>query len=55
MMNQLLAVSELVVGRPDTAEPLALAWLLLQHAPWLALLPLGWLLWERDRAAASAA
>jgi len=55
LMNQLVAVSDLVVGRPETAEPLALAWLLLQRAPWLALLPLGWLLWERDRAAASAA
>jgi hypothetical protein len=55
MLNQLLTVSELVVGRPETTEPMALAWLLLQRAPWLALLPLGWLLWERDRAAASAA
>jgi hypothetical protein len=52
LMSQLLAVSERVVGRPETTEPLALLWLLLQYAPWLALLPLGWLLWERDRAAA---
>ena len=55
LMNQLLVVSELVVGRLPSGEPVALVWLLLQHAPWLALLPLGWLLWERDRAAARAA
>ena len=55
LLNQLLAVSDLVVGRPETTEPFALLWLLFQRAPWLALLPLGWLLWERDRAAARAA
>ena len=51
LVTQLLAVSELVVGRPALGEPLSLAWQLLQRAPWIALLPLGWLLWERDRAA----
>jgi hypothetical protein len=55
LMTQLLAVSELVVGRPSSAEPLALAWTMLERAPWIALLPLGWLLWERDRAAARVA
>ena len=55
LFNQLLAVSELVVGRPASVEPLALIQLLVQHAWWLALLPLAWLLWERDRAAARAA
>lgn len=55
LLNQLLAVSELVVGRPTSVEPQALFQLLVQHAPWLALLPLAWLLWERDRAAARAA
>jgi hypothetical protein len=55
LVSQLLAVSELVVGRPALGEPLSLAWSLLQRAPWIALLPLAWLLWERDRAAASAA
>ena len=55
LMSQLLAVSELVVGRLPSGEPVALIWLLFQRAPWLALLPLGWLLWERDRAAARAA
>lgn len=55
LVTQLLAVSELIVGRPAIGEPLSLAWQLLQHAPWIALLPLGWLLWERDRAAARAA
>ncbi len=52
LVAQLLAVSELVVGRLPIGEPGALIWLLFQRAPWLALLPLGWLLWERDRAAA---
>jgi len=55
LLTQLLAVSELVVGRLPSGEPLTLIWLLFQRAPWLALLPLGWLLWERDRAAARAA
>lgn len=55
LMAQLLAVSELVVGRLPSGEPLTLVWLLLQRAPWLVLLPVGWLLWERDRAAARAA
>lgn len=55
LLTQLLAVSDLVVGRPETREPLALVWQLFQRAPWLALLPLGWLLWERDRAATRAA
>jgi hypothetical protein len=55
LLTQLLAVSELVVGRPTIGEPMSLAWLVLQRAPWIALLPLGWLLWERDRAAARAA
>jgi hypothetical protein len=55
MMTQLLAVSELVVGRAALGEPLSLIWLVFQRAPWIALLPLGWLLWERDRAAARVA
>ena len=52
LFAQLLAVSELVVGRPAVGEPLTVAWLALQRAPWLLLLPIGWLLWERDRASA---
>ena len=55
LMTQLLAASELVFGRLPSNEPAALIWLLIQRAPWLALLPLAWLLWERDRAAAPAA
>jgi hypothetical protein len=55
LFSQLLAVTELVVGRPSVNEPLSLAWLLLQRAPWLLLLPIGWLLWERDRASAGVA
>ena len=55
LVTQLLAVSELVVGRLPSDEPLALISVLVQHAPWLALLPLAWLLWERDRAGARAA
>lgn len=49
LAQQLLAVSELVVGRPSTSEPLALVWSVFVRAPWLALLPVAWLLWERDR------
>lgn len=52
LMTQLLAVSELVVGRPAVGEPLSVVWLLVQRAPWIALLPVAWWLWERDRAAA---
>jgi len=55
LVAQLLSVAELVVGRPDAGQPLALAWQILQQAPWLVLLPLAWALWERDRASSSAA
>jgi len=55
LVAQLVAVSELVVGRPTSSEPLSLLWTMVQRAPWIVLLPLGWLLWERDRAAARAA
>jgi hypothetical protein len=55
LLNQLLAASELVFGRLPSNDPSAMLWLLVQRAPWLALLPLAWLLWERDRAAAPAA
>jgi hypothetical protein len=54
LLTQLLAVSDLVVGRP-LGEPNAVVRLVSQYAPWLALLPLAWLLWERDRAATDAA
>ena len=47
---QLLAASEAIFGPLPIAEPLALTWLILERAPWLALLPLAWLLWERDQA-----
>lgn len=53
--QQLLTVAEQIVGRPSTTEPLALVWQLILRAPWLVLLPVGWLLWDRDRAAAPAA
>ena len=49
LAQQLLAVSELAVGRPPASEPLALVWQLFLRAPWVALLPVAWLLWERDR------
>jgi hypothetical protein len=55
LLSQLLAASNLVFGRLRADEPLALVWLVVQRAPWLALLPLAWLLWERDRASAQAA
>lgn len=55
LFTQILAVSDRLVGPLPTGEPLSLIWLLFQRAPWIALLPLGWLLWERDRAGARAA
>jgi hypothetical protein len=55
LLTQLLAASSTLVGRPTVDDPLGLVWLLVERAPWLALLPVGWLLWERDRAAARAA
>jgi hypothetical protein len=55
LVAQLLAVADLLVGRPSRDEPLALAWQIVQQAPWLVLLPLGWALWERDRASSSVA
>lgn len=51
LVEQLMTVSELVVGRLPADEPLALLRLVAQRAPWIALLPLVWLLWERDRSA----
>jgi len=55
LVTQLLAASELVFGRLPSNDPSAIVWFLVQRAPWLALLPLAWLLWERDRAAAPVA
>ncbi|MCC7370832.1 MAG: hypothetical protein IT306_20605 [Chloroflexi bacterium] len=55
LAGQLLTISDLVFGRPDTGEPLTLAWQLFVRAPWLALLPVAWLLWDRDRATAPTA
>jgi hypothetical protein len=52
---QILAASESVVGPLPVSDPLALTWIVLQRAPWLALLPLAWLLWEHDRASSSQA
>ena len=51
---QLTLVFDLVVGQTLAAEPLTLAWTLVQAAPWLLLLPLAWFLWDRDRAAIKA-
>jgi hypothetical protein len=50
MVRQLLATFAFVVGQPLSGDPVALISALLQAAPWLALLPLALLLWERDRA-----
>ena len=52
---QLLNASEAVIGPLSVSEPLTLTWALFERAPWIALLPLAWLLWERDRASASQA
>jgi hypothetical protein len=50
---QLLAASDAIIGPLPVSEPLTLTWALFQRAPWIALLPLAWLLWERDRASTS--
>ena len=55
LFQQLLAATEQTVGRPAAAEPLTLAWQLFLRAPWIALLPVGWLLWDHDRASAPTA
>jgi hypothetical protein len=52
---QLVAASESVLGPLPLNEPLTLTWIVLQRAPWLALLPLAVLLWERDRASSAQA
>jgi hypothetical protein len=54
MVHQLLVAGGLLVGQSLSAEPLAVAGMLVQMAPWLLLLPLAWLLWDRDRASAGA-
>ncbi len=54
MIRQLLVAVDLLAGQSLSTEPLALAGLLIQVAPWLLLLPLAWLLWDRDRASAGA-
>lgn len=52
---QIVAASESVLGPLPLNEPLTLTWVILQRAPWLALLPLAALLWERDRASSAQA
>ena len=54
LFRQLLVAADLLAGQNLSAEPFALAGLLIQTAPWLLLLPLAWLLWERDRSAPKA-
>lgn len=55
LFQQLLAAAEQTVGRPSASEPFTLAWQLFLQAPWIALLPVGWFLWDRDRTSAPAA
>jgi hypothetical protein len=52
---QILTATESVLGPLPLNEPLTLTWIVLQRAPWLALLPLAVLLWERDRASSAQA
>jgi hypothetical protein len=52
---QLLNASDAIIGPLPISEPLTLTWALFERAPWIALLPLAWLLWERDRASAAQA
>jgi len=54
LARQLAVAADLLIGQPLAREPGAIVILVLQAAPWLLLLPLAWLLWERDRASASA-
>jgi hypothetical protein len=54
LLRQLAVAADVLIGQPLSAEPITLAWMLVQAAPWLLLLPLGWFLWERDRSAAGA-
>jgi hypothetical protein len=53
LIAQLLVATEVVFGPLPAGDPMALTWLLLQSAPGLVLLPLAWLLWQRDRAASA--
>lgn len=55
LFQQLLAAAEQTVGRPSATEPFTLAWQLFLQVPWIALLPVGWFLWDRDRATSPAA
>ena len=55
LVQQVLVGLELVFGRHTTNEPLALIWQVFLRAPWLALIPVAWLLWERDRSTSTAA
>lgn len=55
LVQQLVAAAEQTVGSPSTAEPMTLAWELFMRAPWVALLPVAWLLWDRDRTSSPAA
>lgn len=54
LAEQLLAVSQQAFGR-DTGAPMAVIWQLFLQAPWVALLPVAWLLWDRDRTSAPTA
>jgi hypothetical protein len=54
LVRQLAVAADVLVGQPLGAEPLTLAWTLVQAAPWLLLLPLALFLWDRDRGAARA-
>ena len=55
LVQQLVAVTEQTFGRPSAAEPMTLVWELFMRAPWVALLPVAWLLWDRDRSSAPVA
>jgi hypothetical protein len=55
LVQQLFAASEQAVGRPSAAEPFNLVWQLFVQAPWIALLPLAWWLWDRDRSSSPTA
>jgi hypothetical protein len=54
MGRQLFMAADLVFGPSLLTEPFAATSLLVQLAPWMLLLPLAWLLWQRYHAAPEA-
>jgi hypothetical protein len=54
LARSLVSTADLYFGQPLASDPLGLVAAALKVAPWLVLLPIALLLWQRDRAAAQA-